>query len=153
MKLPAIAFCACIAASCGDGRYGPYWTDSAVIPLFAAKQESLSTSFNGRVYPQTRFLFGAADGFMLDKPNARLTVNANTVWQYAPIVVELYDGPQDKIGDPSTQVVRWEVPPPPPGGEITFVASRPLGGRRPIWAVVDFLDYSGTTILEVLGHD
>ncbi len=145
---------ACAALSCGDeGRYGPYWTDRALTPVFAAKQDSLSTSFNGRVYPETRFIFGAADGFTIDKPNARLTVNANTVWQYAPIVVELYDGARDTVGDPSSRIVRWEVPPPPPGGEIAFVNTQGLGSRRPTWAVVDFVDFSGTTILEVLGHD
>src|SRR5262249_33420791 len=85
-----------LATSCGNHPpppSGPYWPYLPVTPAFAAKQDSVSTSFNGHVYPQTRFVLGAADGFSFDKPNARLTLNATTVWQYAPVTVALFDGP------------------------------------------------------------
>src|SRR5262245_31815845 len=147
---------ALFAASCGGDPpppYGPYWTDVPVTPLFTAKQDSVSTSFNGRVYPETHFVLGAADGFSFDKPNARLTLQANTVWQYQPVTVNLFDGPRDGIGTPAALVAHWEIPPPPPNGPIDFVDSQPLGGRTPAWTVVDFRDFSGSCILEVLGHD
>jgi hypothetical protein len=141
--------------SCGGEppSYGPYWTYTSVVPVFVAKQNSLSTSFNGRIHPETHFVFGAAEGFTLDKPNARLTINANTVWQYAPVTVNLFDGTRDGIGTPAALVAHWEVPPPPLNGQIAFVNSQSLMGRRPLWAVVDFHDFSGTCILEILGHD
>jgi hypothetical protein len=133
--------------------YGPYWTYLPVTPVFTAKQDSVSTSFNGRVYPQTHFVLGAADGFTFDKPNARLTINATTVWQYAPVGVSLYDGPESAIGTATALVARWEVPAPPLGAPIRFVDSQGLGGRTPTWTVVDFRDFSASCILEVLGHD
>jgi hypothetical protein len=145
-----------LAASCGNPPpppYGPYWTYLPVTPTFAAKQDSVSTSFNGRVYPQTHFVLGAADGFSFDKPNARLTLNATTVWQYAPVTVALYDGPQDAIGTPSALVADWQVPAPAIGSPLDFVDSQSLGGRTPAWVVVDFTDFSASCILEVLGHD
>jgi len=144
-----------LVASCGGTPppYGPYWTYMPVIPVFTAKQDSVSTSFNGHVHPETHFVLGVANGFTFDKPNARLTINATTVWQYAPITVNLFDGPEAGIGTPAALVAHWEVPPPPLGGPIGFVNSQSLGGRTPAWTVVDFRDFSGTCILEVLGHD
>jgi hypothetical protein len=144
-----------VIASCGGTPppYGPYWTYMPVAPVFTAKQDSVSTSFNGRVYPQTHFVFGAADGFTFDKPNARLTLNATTVWQYAPISVSLFDGPASGIGTAAALVAHWDIPPPPLGAPIRFVESQSLGGRTPAWTVVDFTDFSGSCILEVLGHD
>jgi hypothetical protein len=142
--------------SCGGPPpppYGPYWTYAPVTPVFTAKQDSVSTSFNGRVYPVTHFVLGATDGFAFDKPNARLTLNATTVWQYAPVTVNLFDGPVDAIGTPAALVAHWEIPPPPFDGPIDFVSSQPLNGRTPAWTVVDFQDFSGSCILEVLGHD
>jgi hypothetical protein len=130
-----------------DDEYGPHWSDSSVLPLFTLKADSLSTSFSGRVYPQRHFEFDGADGFELGKPNARLTVNASAVWQYAPIRVELHDS--------ESAIVRWDVPVVPPelGGSFQFVDSQPLTGRRPERAVVDFQDFAGNCILEILGHD
>jgi hypothetical protein len=151
----ALAF-AVLVTSCGGAPpppYGPYWTYDPVTPVFTAKQDSVSTSFNGRVYPQDHFVLGAPDGFSFDKPNARLTINATTVWQYVPVTVDLYDGPADAIGTPAALVAHWEVPPPPLGGDINFVNSQSLGGRTPAWTVVDFQDFSASCILEVLGHD
>jgi len=124
-----------------------------VTPVFTAKQDSVSTSFSGRIYPQTHFVLGPADGFSFDKPNARFTLNCTTVWQYAPVTVNLFDGPMDGIGTPAALVAHWEVPPPPFDGLISFVDSRPLSGRTPLWTVVDFPDFAGSCILEVLGHD
>jgi hypothetical protein len=140
------------ALGCDDDDYGPYWDHHEVIPTFTAKQNSLSTSFTGRVYPETYFVFGPDDSFTLDKPNARVTLNANTVWAYAPVYVDLYDGPHDQVGSEATRVATWEIPVPEHGEEITFVQSKPLS-RQPVWAAVDFVDFSGICILEVLGHD
>ena len=141
--------------ACGGSPppYGPYWTNIPVMPVFTAKADSVSTSFNGRVYPQTHFVLGVADGVHFDKPNARLTVQATTVWQYGALTVNLFDGPEDTIGTPGALVAHWEIPPPPPDGPIDFVNSQPLGGRTPVWTVVDFREFSGSCILEVLGHD
>ena len=132
--------------------YGPYWSYEAVLPSFDCMQDSVSTSFEGRVYPETRFVFGAADGCTWDKPNAKLTVNANTVWQHAPVVVELADGARENVGSEATRIVRWDVPPPELGGTLQFSQSQPLA-RTPAWALVDFVDFSGICILQVLGHD
>ena len=122
------------------------------LALFDCMQDSLSTSFEGQVYPQTRFVFGPAEGCAFDKPNAKLTVNANTVWQHAPVVVELADGARENVGSEATRIVRWEVPPPELGGTIQFSDSQPLV-RTPVWALVDFVDFSGICIVQVLGHD
>jgi hypothetical protein len=139
-------------AGCDDDEYGPYWTHTALTPTFAANHNSLSTSFTGRVYPITAFVFGPEEGFVLDKPNARLTINANTVWAYAPVLVELYDGPAASVGSEETFIAGWEIAPPELGGEIQFQDSVPLS-RPPVWAVVEFVDFSGICILEILGHD
>jgi hypothetical protein len=144
-----------LVVACGGSPppYGPYWTDIPVTPIFTAKKDSVSTSFNGRVYPQTHFVLGVADGVDFDKPNARLTVQATTVWQYEALTVNLFDGPQDTIGTPAALVAHWEIPPPAPNGPIDFVNSQPLGGRKPVWTVVDFREFSASCILEILGHD
>src|SRR5436309_1591892 len=86
---------ALVALGCGGSQppFGPYWTYEPVTPVFTAKKDSVSTSFNGHVYPQTHFVLGPTDGVSFDKPNARLTLNATTVWQYAPLTVNLFDGP------------------------------------------------------------
>jgi hypothetical protein len=151
----ALAIVALLTASCGGSPppYGPYWTYVPVTPVFTAKQDSVSTSFNGHVYPETHFVLGTADGFTFDKPNARLTINATTVWQYDLITVNLFDGPADGIGTPAALVAHWDIQPPPLGGPINFVNSQSLGGRTPAWVVVDFRDFSASCILEVLGHD
>ena len=136
-----------------DDYYGPYWSHTELVPVFTAKQDSVSTSFTGRVWPETHFVFGADDGFTFTKPNARLTINANSVWAYDPVVVSLYDGNFEDVGSDDTLIRRWEVENPPLGGEIGFVDSQWLNGRVPLWVVIDFIDFSGVCILEVLGHD
>jgi hypothetical protein len=143
-----------LACSCGDRpAYDRYWDYPPVTPIFTTTDESLSTSFTGFVHPQKQFVFGVADGLHFDKPNVRLTVNANVVWQYAPLLVELYDGPRENVDEGTSPIVRWEVPPPPVDGTIAFVDSQPLRGRRPLWAYIDFVDFSGGCVLQILGHD
>ena len=136
-----------------DDHYGPYWSGRYVVPEFTLKQNSLSTSFSGAVHPETYFELGREDGLAFGKPNARLTVNASAVWQYAPIYVALYDGRRESIGSSETLIVDWVLPPPERGAGFEVVDSQPLSGRNPEWAVVDFVDFSGNCVLEVLGHD
>jgi hypothetical protein len=144
-------------SSCSDPPpppyYGPYWTYELVTPNFVVKEDSVSTSFVGHVFPQTHFIFGAGDGVSFDKPNARLTFNATSVWQYAPVTVDLFDGPVNTVGTSTALVAHWEVPPPPLDGPIDFVNSQSLRSRTPVWVVVDLPAFSGSCILEVLGHD
>src|SRR4051794_29932194 len=123
-KMMGLVGATLLVASCGGSPpppYGPYWTDVLVTPTFTARRDSVSTSFNGRVYPQTHFVLGTTDGFSFDKPQARLTVSANTVWQYQPLTVNLFDGPVDAIGTPAALVAHWEILPPPANGVIDFV--------------------------------
>ncbi len=147
-----VAGVGCFIAACQPG-YGPHWQDREVTPVFAVTHNSVSTAFQGHVYPQTRFVLGVDEGLSFDKPNVRLTINADAVWAHDDVVVELYDGPRDTIGHPSACITGWVVPPPQPDGSLGIVESHSLEGRRPSWAVIEFWDYAGITILELLGHD
>ena len=133
--------------------HGPYWEHTALTPVFTAKQDSLSTAFTGLVSPETTFTIGPEQGLSWTKDNARLTINADAVWAYQPIIVSLYDGEFEQVGSDETLLWRWEIDVPEPGEALLFVESINLGGRNLQWIEVQFPDYSGVTLLEVLGHD
>lgn len=146
-----------LACSCyekhQDEGYGPYWSYSELRPVFTVQPTSVSTSFNGHVAPPTRFVFGGSDGFACTKPNMKVSIIANAVWAYQPLVVALYDGPFDSIGSAATLIAEWVVPPPEHGGAITLSESRNLGGRTGLWLLVDLPEFSGNCTIEALGYD
>ncbi len=130
--------------------YGPYWSSSSLVPIFTLQQNDISTSFSGHVAPQTHFIFGAADGLSFDRPYAKLTINANTVWAHLPVNVYLCDGPADSVYYPEHIIAQWTVDQPVEGGSILFTQMLAVS-RSPTWLVVDFADYSGNTVFQVIG--
>ena len=152
-----LALCQLMLSAC-SGRdapmdHGPDWNNTAVSPPFVAKQNQTSTAFDGWVGPQTSFVLGASEGFSLTRPNVKVTVQAAAVWAYAPIYIALYDGAEELIGSDETRIAGWEISQPPLDGSINFTESQNLGGRTPLWLVVDFPDFAGTCLIEVLGYD
>lgn|GEM_PF-3021594 len=139
--------------ACGEPPqdYGPQWRGRETTPPFTILPNDFSTTFSGNVYPQTDFVFGAAEGFSMTGSMLKLTVVAGDVWAYAPIYVELYDGPRDQIGSEATLITKWEIPTPDRGRDFTFENIRPLP-RIPNWVVVRFPDFAGDCVVQLLGY-
>ncbi len=156
-RMPALSLALTLLGSCTheDHRpnYGPHGEHAPLVPDFTAKQDSVSTSFTGRIGPQQRFLIGAQDGLFWTKPNARLTINAADVWAHNLLVISLYDGERDEVGSDETLIWRWELAAPHQGDRLEFIESIDLQGRDLRWIEIDFRDFAGIAILEVLGHD
>jgi hypothetical protein len=109
----------------------------------------ISTAFEGRVYPDHIWVLGPEEGVSFDKPNIKITLNASAVWSYEPVFISLYDGPPDE----TEPLIRWEIPNPPVDHDILFVDSEFINTSHVAYVVIDFADYAGVTVFELLGYD
>lgn len=139
------------ALGCSGPDHGPYWEHQKVTPSFSVMTDNFSTTFEGHVFPDKVFVLGPEDGVSFTTANVRLTVNAAAVWAYAPIYVELYDGEESDVGKPEARIARFVVDEPALDGSIQFQESLPLE-RPPRWVRVEFADFSGQCVLQLLGH-